>query len=84
MEESKKKRDRKIKTDNSETETGEEAFQDFDKKQRVNTYAEIVAEMMRQQGYTPPDLEMPSLNDDPELPPLPLNNPQFPPWIGYS
>jgi hypothetical protein len=46
---------------------------DKNNKQRATTEAEIVAEMMQQQGYipmqqegyAPADLEIPALNDDP-------------------
>jgi hypothetical protein len=45
----------------------------LDKKQISKKDAEIVAEMMQKQGFTVPGLEMPSLNNDSELPPLPPN-----------
>jgi hypothetical protein len=40
---------------------------------------------MKQQGYAPADLEMPVLNEDPELPPLHMNKGRPPPpGIGNS
>jgi hypothetical protein len=73
MEELKRKRDIRNKTDNFDTGTDEETLQYLDKKQRPKTDEEIVAELMQQQGYsltsnqgyTPPGLEMPSLNNEP-------------------
>jgi hypothetical protein len=92
MEESKMKRDSGNKPENSDTETDEETLRDLDKKKISKTFVEIAAELiqqqghipMQQQGYTPADLEMPALNKDPDLPPLPMNKDQYPPGIGNS
>jgi thiamine biosynthesis lipoprotein ApbE len=55
----------------------------LEKNKTSKTFEEIEAEMKQKQGCTSHDSEITSLNDDPELLPLPLNN-DHPPPLGLE
>jgi hypothetical protein len=79
-------RDSGKKPENSDMETDEKTLRDLDKKKSSKKFGELAAELMQQQGHIPmqqqgyasADLEIPILNEDPDLPPLPTNKDQPP------